>query len=216
MGRLSPRLATDTVTVAPYQRIDSILGTWGAPVTVEHVQVKHSRETLVVDGDSVVVSLMTVRIPPAADQPGLEALFSDDAQITHRDHTAWVLTRETVYIGTGIAFTRVTAGDRRPAGGAITVKVTILATAGRNADGDPIPAQETPNVTALLIPGSTSEPLNRADDTITTATMLLDASRAIRPTDRVRVETTALAGLWNVAGDPTPAGDRVRVPLRRA
>lgn len=216
MGRLSPRLATQAVTVAPYEKIDSILGTWGEPDTLKNVQVKHSRETVVIDGNSVMVSLMTLRVPPAADQEALEQLLTPDAQITHRGRTAWVLTCEPVYGPHALAYTRVTAGDRRPAGGAITVKVTILATAGRNADGDPIPAQQITNVPALLIPGLTSEPLNRADDTVTTASMLLDASRTIRPTDRVRVETTALAGLWNVAGDPSPAGDRIRIPLRRA
>lgn len=215
MGRISPRLCTQTVTVAPYQRIDSIFGTWGDPVTVDHVQVKHSREILTVDGESMVVSLMTVRIPPAVDQAALEALFAPDAQITHRGTTSWVLTCEPVYTAGSIAFTRVTAGDRRPAGGAIPVTVTILHTGGRNADGDPIPAEEISDVPALLIPGTTSEPLGHADATTTEATMFVDGARTVRNTDRVRVETTALAGVWNVAGDPSPTGDRLKIPLRK-
>lgn len=215
MGRISPRLCTHSVTVAPFDRIDSIAGTWGSPVDVDHVQVKHSRETLVVDGNSIMVSLMTIRIPPRAAQDALEALFSPDAQVTHRGNTAWVLTCEPVYTGNSIAFTRVTAGDRRPAGGAIEATVTLLRTGGRNSDGDPTDVQEIPNVPALLIPGTTSEPLGRADETVTEATMLVDGALTVRNTDRVRITTTALAGVWNVAGDPSPAGDRLKVPLRK-
>lgn len=215
MGRISPRLCTHTVTVAPYQRVDAILGTWGDPVVVDHVQVKHSRETIVIDGDSVMVSLMTVRIPPRTDQEALEALFAPDAQVTHRGSTSWVLTCETVYTSNAAAFTRVTTGDRRPAGGAFPATVTILRTGGRNADGDPTTAEEIPDVAALLVPGTTSEPLGRADETVTEATMFVDGTRTIRNTDRIRVDTTALAGVWNVAGDPSPAGDRLKVPLRK-
>lgn len=214
--RLNPRHCTQNVTVATYAAVDDVYGTWGEPVAVKRVQVKHSREILTVAGESRVVSLMTVRIPPRDTTPPLEDLFAPDSQVTHRGRSSYVLTCETVFTGPGPAFVRVTAGDRRPAHGGIQVTVELIRTGGRDPRGNPLPSQPPVTIQAIVIPGDTSEPTDLDDSTVTKAELLVDGDLLVTSTDQFRFTLpAALAGMWGVDGDPSPSGARLKVPLRK-
>lgn len=81
--------------------------------------------------------------------------------------------------------------------------VTVIRGGGRDAKGNPLPAQEIPLRNCLIAPRATAEPLDRSDVTSSTAVLYRDPGFTFLPADRVRVPTGArMAGVWAVDGRP--------------
>ena len=93
------------------------------------------------------------------------------------------------------------------------VDVIVIRSGGRDAKGNPLPAQEISREGVTVCPRSTEDPLDRSDVASSTA-VLYDEDTAFRyqSTDRIRVPVGALmAGEWAVAGRPGewPMGSEV-------
>lgn len=219
-GRVHPRHTRDKVTVRPWAAADDgIRGTWGDPVTL-HAQVEHLRK--LVDGDDgpTVVSAMTVRVNPLRDPQtlaavDLEALLAVDSEVTHRGRTSWVLESHAVTRHGSIVHVVATTGQQRPTGGGWWVTVTIHHGGGHDRDGNVRPAVDIPDVPALVVPRSTSDPNDFDEAPAAEADLLLPSGTTIASTDAVTIDDGLLAGRWQVDGIPTPAGDRVKVQIVR-
>lgn len=93
------------------------------------------------------------------------------------------------------------------------VDVIVIRSGGRDAKGNPLPAQEIPRTGVTVAPRSTEDPLDRSDVASSTAVLYdEDTSFRYQSTDRIRVPAgTLMAGEWSVAGRPGewPMGSEV-------
>jgi hypothetical protein len=90
--------------------------------------------------------------------------------------------------------------------------VTVLRGGGRDAKGNPLPAQEIPVRNCAVGARATSDPLDRSDVVSSTAVLYRDPGFTFLPADRIRVPDGALmSGTWAVDGRPNewPLGSEV-------
>ena len=83
--------------------------------------------------------------------------------------------------------------------------VTVLRGGGRDAKGNPLPAQEIPVADCLIAPRSTAEPLDRSDVVDSTAVLYHSPEDGLvfLAADRIKVpEGARMAGTWSVVGRP--------------
>ena len=215
--RISPRHVTDSVSVQTATTTDDgITVTLAQPVTVR-CQAEHVVKLVATDEGPLVASVLTLRIPPRAAQDELD-IFAPDSPVTHRGETSWVLSAAPVVRAGVLAYTQVVTGEHTARfGGAWPVTVTITPRPGLDDWGNPKSAGPTRTTNGWLKAGSTSEPVDLADTTVTEATLYLPAGDPITARDTVTVNDGApLSGRWSVDGDPTPAGTALAVPLRRS
>ncbi|WP_284763389.1 hypothetical protein [Arthrobacter sp. efr-133-R2A-63] len=81
--------------------------------------------------------------------------------------------------------------------------VVVLRGGGRDAKGNPLPAQEIPVTDCIVGSRATAEPLDRSDVVDSKAVLYRDPGFTFLPADRVRVpEGARMAGTWSVEGRP--------------
>jgi hypothetical protein len=94
--------------------------------------------------------------------------------------------------------------------------VVVLRAGGRDARGNPLPAQEIPLTGCQITPRSTSEPLGHSDLVDSSAVLIRDGGFTFLSTDRIRVPAgKRMAGDWSVDGSPGEWPQGVEVGLVR-
>lgn len=214
--RISPRHVTHAVDVAPATfAADGIVRTTGTPTRVR-CQVEHTVKLAATDDGPLVVTVLTLRVPPLADVDEVR-LFAPHSLVTFRGDTSWVLSCAPVYRAGVHAYTQVVTGEQANLfGGGWPVTVTIHRGGGRDARGNPKPTTDVPDVPAVITPKSTSDPSDWSEDPAAAATLHLPGGTQISSTDQVTVHDTFLAGRWRIDGLPTPEGPRVQAPIVRS
>jgi len=97
--------------------------------------------------------------------------------------------------------------------------VVVLRGGGRDAKGNPLPAQEIPVKDCIVGARATSEPLDRSDVVDSTAVLYHDPEPGLMflAADRIRVPAGArMAGEWSVKGRPGEWPQGWEVGLERA
>lgn len=95
--------------------------------------------------------------------------------------------------------------------------VTVLRGGGRDSKGNPLPVVELLATDCIIVPRSTSDPVDRSDVVDGKAVLYRDPGFTFLPTDRVRVPTGGLmAGDWSIDGRPGEWPFGVEVGLVRA
>lgn len=95
-------------------------------------------------------------------------------------------------------------------------EVIVVRAGGRDARGNPQPAQEIPLTECQITPRSTAEPQGRADLVDSSAVLIRDGFTFLH-TDRVRVPAgQRMAGEWSIDGRPGEWPGSSEVALKRA
>lgn len=212
--RIHPRHLTERPLVAPYTDAGDWSGSWGAQVPVR-AQVRYERVlTVTADGTSAA-SVLTLAVDPSKTVD-IEQLFTLDSAVTYRGSTSWVLATRPVLRHGVLVYLEVTTGDRPPDFGGWKATATLHRGPGKDRFGNPIPAVDVDLGTVVVVPGSSSEPVDRDQSTQTTARLITRAGGpVIASTDRVTVLTSPMAGTYQVDGDPAPRHDGTVTPLRK-
>ena len=97
------------------------------------------------------------------------------------------------------------------------VTVLVFRSGGRDAKGNPKPAEEVTVPDCIIAPRATSDPVDRSDVVDATAVLYRDPGFTFLSTDRIRVPSGArMAGDWSVDGRPGEWPEGVEVGLVRA
>ncbi|WP_130012000.1 hypothetical protein [Serinicoccus sediminis] len=218
VNRLHPRYTRDRLQARAYtEDPDTWVGTFAEPSTIR-AQVEHERVTTATTDGAVTATLLTARIPPRTDGSGPSVDdFPAGTELVHQGHASYVLTARPVTRAGRLVYLEVTAGERPPrATGGIVVAAQLLRSAGWDRAGNPTTPDPVEIPTAVLVAGTTDEPVDGSQQTVTTATLFVPLSLRVASTDAVKITAPAhAAGTWNVDGDPSQDGDRLKVPLRR-
>ncbi|WP_162786777.1 hypothetical protein [Janibacter anophelis] len=213
--RISPRHVTHSVDVATATLTrDGIARTTAAPFPVR-CQVEHTVKLAATDDGPLVATVLTLRVPPLAAVDEVR-LFAPHSPVTFRGDTSWVLSCAPVYRAGVHAYTQVLTGEQAALfGGGWPVTVTVHHGGGRDARGNPRPTVDTPDIPAVIVPKSTSDPTDWAEDPDAEATIHLPGGTALASTDEITVQDTFLAGRWRIDGLPTPDGPRIKAQIAR-
>lgn len=200
--------------VAPYAAAGPWWGTWGPPVTLL-AQVRYTRELTVTADGTTAASVLTLAVNPSTEFD-VEQVCALDSEVTYRGTTSWVLaTRPVIRMGALVYF-EVTTGDRRPDFGGWKATATLHRSGGKDPRGNPLPATDVDLGTVVIVPGDSSEPVDRDQSAVTTAQLITRVDGpAIASTDRVTITGSPLAGTYQVVGDPAPQHDRTLTQLRK-
>lgn len=198
----------------PFVPGDAWAGTWAAPVPVT-AQVQHTQQ-LVVDADGTqVVQVLTLRVPPSSGRD-VTALFPPDSEVTYKATPSWVLAAREVLHGSSLVYLEVTTGDRAPDYGGWKATAVLHRSAGKNRWGNPQPATDVALGTVIIIPGDSTEPIDRNSSTVTTARLVVSSTApTVASTDTLTVTGSPLDGTYQVTGDPAPGRGGIVVPLRK-
>ena len=83
------------------------------------------------------------------------------------------------------------------------VDVTVLRGGGRDAKGNPLPAQEIAVTDCIIAARATTDPLDHSDVVSSTAVLYRDPGFTFLPADRIRVpDGKRMDGTWSVDGRP--------------
>ncbi len=217
MARMASRHVTERPVVQPYTDTDGWSGSFGAPVQL-HAQAEHTQQ-IVTDKDGArVVSVLTLRIP-GRSTADVATVCAPGARVDYDGTTSYILSIAPVRRHGVVQFWRVLTGELPPKhDDGYTVTAVVHHGPGLDLRGNYVPStgSETYAV-AVFRTGSTSEPVDESDQAITTGTLLLQAAAEVTSTATVQISGhPALAGWWQVDGDPSPVASRLEVPLRRS
>lgn len=96
------------------------------------------------------------------------------------------------------------------------VTVTVVRSGGRDARGNPLPAERIPVKDCLVRWRSSTDPLDRTDLTDSSAVLYRRRGFDFRSTDQIEVPAGSLAaGTWSVDGDPKRWPDSVELALTK-
>lgn len=217
MRRISPRHCASRVQVRSFTPTGGWLGGYGDPRELR-AQVEQSRHLTVTAGVVNIATVLTIRVPPSTDGTGpTVADFPTNSEVLFDGELSWVVAVRTVRWHGVIAYLELTTGDRPPlAEGGWVIEDAVLERApGRDRRGNPVPGQDVPLPVAVLRPVKTSDPSEHQQPDTTAEMLLPPDAPEITSTDRVRVPSSPMAGLYQVDGHPLPSPARTLVQLRR-
>ena len=161
--------------------------------------------------------MLTIRIPPATDGTGPDpADYPVGTEVTLAGEVSWVLAVRPVYWHGAVAYLELTTGEQAPAQLAASSSPSSGTTPPASTAEATHPATDETFDTAVFVTGATGEPVDDSQSTVTTGTLYLPTTTVVASTDSATITVPqALAGSWQVDGDPQLEPSRLEVPLRR-
>lgn len=200
--------------MAPWDDVEDWLGSWGVQVSLR-AQVRYERQLVTTQDGTTATSVLTLAVDPMGDVD-VEAVCTLNAAVSYQGTTSWVLATRPVLRHGALVYLEVTTGDRPPEFGGWVVTAVLHRSTGKDRWGNPLPGVDVPLGRVVIVPGDSSEPVDRDSSPVTTARLVVDdAAPVIASTDTVTVTGSPMAGTYQVTGDPAPHRNRTLVPLRK-
>lgn len=200
--------------MAPWSDVEDWLGSWGDPVPLR-AQVRYERQLVTTQDGTTATSVLTLAVDPHGDVD-VEAVCTLHAAVDYQGTTSWVLATRPVLRHGALVYLEVTTGDRPPEFGGWVVTGVLHRSGGKDRWGNPLPAVDVDLGRVVIVPGDSSEPVDRDSSPVTTARLVQDVDGpVIASTDRVTAVGSPMAGTYQVTGAPAPHHNRTVVPLRK-